>query len=348
MSTNLIYNGDFSLPSINTNSSINYLSFTTQQAAAFYWTSGGSYMLLLNGVPTSNFISPSLIGFTQACYLLLGSSVQQSFTVPFTGSYILSFYYSIRTGNPLSMQIYINDVLFNTVESTSTIWNIYTNTVPSNNLNLGVNTILFKATPGSSNAVVITGISLISGQVGGPQPGPGVGLTATYNNLKTTNINGSLTVLDWIPKGGSLVQGTITTQRNYNYSYLTLPTFNPSSLGYMYSANNTASSVLANSFTNSSGFALPIGVYIVDAYARFTPSSSAVHTLRLGINTISGALTSLNYTIINILVASNAVTSINYTYYLSVATPTTYFFVFNTTLAGNLNGTFQGRFLRIA
>ena len=116
----------------------------------------------------------------------------------------------------------------------------------------------------------------------------------------------------------------------------------------MHSANNTASSVLANSFTNSSGFALPIGVYIVDAYARFTPASSAVHTLRLGINTISGALTSLNYTIINILVASNAVTSINYTYYLSVATPTTYFFVFNTTLAGNLNGTFQGRFLRIA
>jgi hypothetical protein len=99
---------------------------------------------------------------------------------------------------------------------------------------------------------------------------------------------------------------------------------------------------------NSSGFAIPIGIYIVDAYARFTPSSSAVHTLRLGINTISGALTSLNYTIINILVASNAITSINYTYYLSVATPTTYFFVFNTTLAGNLNGTFQGRFLRIA
>jgi hypothetical protein len=54
--------------------------------------------------------------------------------------------------------------------------------------------------------------------------------------------------LDWIPKGGSLLQGTITTQRHFNYNYLTLPTFNPSSLGYMNSANNTASSVLANSF----------------------------------------------------------------------------------------------------
>jgi hypothetical protein len=215
------------------------------------------------------------------------------------------------------------------------------------NVNLGVNTILFQATSGG-NAIVFTGVSFVYGQFGGAQPAPGVGLTATYNNFKTTNINGALTVLDWIPTGGSLIQGTISTQRNYNYNYTTLPTFQPSSLGYMYSANNTASSVIANSFTNSSPFAIPIGVYIVDAYARFTPTAASIYSLKLGINTISGALTSLNYAIENVLDSSNAVTTINYTYYLSVATTTTYYFVFNTNTAGNLNQTLTGRFLRIA
>jgi hypothetical protein len=346
MSTNLIYNGDFLLPSITTNSSLNSTIFTTQQATDFYWTCGGAYAQLLNGVPTSNFLNPSLVGYTQSCYLLYASSIQQSFTVPFAGSYILSFYYSIRTGYPLNnMQIIINGVLFDTITTTPINWSRYMNTV--SNVNLGVNTILFQATSGG-NAIVFTGVSFVYGQFDGAQPAPGDGLTATYNNLKTTNINGSLTVLDWIPTGKSLIQGTISTQRNYNYSYTTLPTFYPSSLGYMYSANNTTGSVIANSFTNSSGFAIPIGVYIVDAYARFTPTAASIYSLKLGINTISGALTSLNYAIENILVSSNAVTTINYTYYLSVATTTTYYFVFNTNTAGNLNQTLTGRFLRIA
>ena len=110
MSTNLIYNGNFSLPSITTNTAINSTSFTTEQATAFYWTPGGAYVTLLNGAPTTNYLNPSIIGYTQSCYLLLGSFITQSFSVPFVGSYILSCYYSIRTGYPLSMQIYINGV----------------------------------------------------------------------------------------------------------------------------------------------------------------------------------------------------------------------------------------------
>ena len=347
MSTNLIYNGDFLLPTFATNTITDYPTFTTQQATDFYWTAGGPYVRITNGVPTSNFINPSLIGYSQACYLLTNSSIQQSFTVPFVGSYILSFYYSLRIGYTLSnMQIIINGVLFDTITTTPTNWSRYINTVPSSNLNIGVNTILFLGVgvSGTNYAIVITGINFVFGQVGAATP-----LTiATYNSLKPTYIYGSLTVLDYIPTGGTLIQGTISTQRNYNYNYTTLPTFQPSSLGYMYSANNTTGSVIANSFTNSSGFAIPIGVYIVDAYARFTPTAASIYSLKLGINTISGALTSLNYTIENILVASNAVTTINYTYYLSVATPTTYYFIFNTNTAGNLNQTLTGRFLRIA
>jgi len=347
MSTNLIYNGDFLLPTFATNTITDYPTFTTQQATDFYWTAGGPYVRITNGVPTSNFINPSLIGYSQACYLLTNSSIQQSFTVPFTGSYILSFYYSLRIGYTLSnMQIIINGILFDTITTTPTNWSRYINTVPSSNLNIGVNTILFLGVgvSGTNYAIVITGINFVFGQVGAATP-----LTiATYNSFKPTYIYGSLTVLDYIPTGGTLIQGTISTQRNYNYNYTTLPTFQPSSLGYMYSANNTTGSVIANSFTNSSGFAIPIGVYIVDAYARFTPTAASIYSLKLGINTISGALTSLNYAIENILVSSNAVTTINYTYYLSVATTTTYYFVFNTNTAGNLNQTLTGRFLRIA
>jgi hypothetical protein len=345
MSTNLIYNGDFSLPSITTNSSLNSTSFTTQQATDFYWTCGGAYAQLLNGVPTSNFLNPSLVGYTQSCYLLYASSIQQSFTVPFAGSYILSFYYSIRTGFPLNnMQILINGVLFDTITTTPTNWSRYMNTV--SNVNLGVNTILFQATSGG-NAIVFTGVSFVFGQVGAATP-----LTiATYNNFKTTNINGSLTVLDWIPTGKGLIQGTISTQRNYNYNYTTLPTFYSTALGYINSyTTTTATSPTANSFiSHATALSIPIGVYIVDAYCLFTPSTSAIHTLKLGINTISGAITSLNYTIENTLTASILPHSIQYKYILSVAAATNYYFVFNPSIAGSIAiGGFNGKFIRIA
>ena len=139
MSTNLIYNGNFSLPSITANSSLNYTSFTTAQSAAYYWTAAGQYSAIINGVPNTTFSNPSLVGCTQSCYLLNISSIQQSFTVPFAGSYILSFYYSLRTGYVLSnMEIYINDVLVDTITQNPTNWSMYINTVSSRNLNIDV------------------------------------------------------------------------------------------------------------------------------------------------------------------------------------------------------------------
>ena len=340
--SNLIYNGNFALPSITTNSYIYTDTFTTQQSTAFYWTSPNTfYPALLNGTNAFNITPPT--NATQYLVIQNDKSIQQSFTATQLGNYTLSFNYAGRPGYTFNnMKIYLNGVLFDTVTTTPTNWSLYSKT----NLSpiLGTNTLLLLGTATQNEGdIALTNIKVFYGQTGGAPPTT----TVSYNSFKTTNIYGGLSVYDYV-NSGTTISGLITTQRNYNYNYTTLPTFYPSSLGYMYSANNTATAVIANSFTNSSPFAIPIGLYIVDAYARFSPATVSTYSLKLGINTISGAITSLNYTIENILVASNAVTSINYTYYLSVATPTTYYFVFNTNLAGNLNQTLTGRFLRIA
>ena len=72
-----------------------------------------------------------------------------------------------------------------------------------------------------------------------------------------------------------------------------------------------------------------------------------VRILKLGINTVSGAVNAFNYTLENTLTASNLPHSIRYSHYLSVSTQANYPFVFNCNLAGNLNGTLNGKFIRI-
>ena len=266
MSTNLIYNGDFSLPLISTNSSLNSLSLTPAQSTDFYWTCTGNQAAIINGVGTTNtLLNPSLIGYTQSFYILnSNSSIQQSFTVPFAGSYILSFYYSLRTSYPLNnLQILLNGVLIDTVTTTPTNWRRYINTFY--NVNIGVNTIKFLGVSVGNYGIVFTGMSFTYDQFGGVQPAPGAALpltVATYNNFKSTTINGSLNVLDWIPTGGSLVPGTITTQRYYNYNYGTIPNIPSTALGWVISSNVAATTVGALSYTSSFGLTIPTGIYI--------------------------------------------------------------------------------------
>ena len=62
MSTNLIYNGNFLLPSITANTTLFYTSFTTAQANAFYWTCAGTYVSVVNGTPP--VIAPKVINNT--------------------------------------------------------------------------------------------------------------------------------------------------------------------------------------------------------------------------------------------------------------------------------------------
>jgi len=143
MSTNLIYNGDFMLPTITLNGpSLVYTSFTTTQASQFYWTCANNYIYLIAGVPNSFYIDPSTIGYVQFILILQYSSISQSFTVANQGSYILSFYYAPRlTSTFNNIQIYINGVLFDTLTTTPSGWVNYSKTVY--NLIIGTNSISF-------------------------------------------------------------------------------------------------------------------------------------------------------------------------------------------------------------
>ena len=109
------------------------------------------------------------------------------------------------------------------------------------------------------------------------------------------------------------------------YNYTALPTRLNSNLGFIHTYTSAVTTVAINTFTNSAAFSLPIGVYICDAYAIFTPGSSAAHILKLGINTVTGALSGFNYTLENTLTASNLPHSIRYSHYLSVSTQVNYF-----------------------
>ena len=238
----------------------------------------------------------------------------------------------------------MNGVLFDTVTTTPTNWSLYSN----NNLSpiIGTNTLLLLGTAtGNEGDIALTNIKIFFGQTGGA----GVTTTVTNNSFRKTNIYGGLTVYDYV--NGGTISGLITTQQTYNYNYSALPVYLSSALGYINSYTTTAiTNATANSFiSHATALSIPIGVYIVDAYCLFTPTAAAVHTLKLGINTISGAITCLYYTLENTLTASILPHSIQYKYILSVAAATNYYFVFNPSIAGTIAiGGFNGKFIRIA
>ena len=149
-----------------------------------------------------------------------------------------------------------------------------------------------------------------------------------------------------------MIQLIVAPPSIQKYNYTVFTTFTSTSIGNVSSSVSASTTVTANSFTAtppSSALTLPIGIYIVNAYCAFTPSSSVVHTLRLGISTSSTSFVgSCNTTIKNTVSASALQHSISYTYILSNPSSTGYFFVFNTNVAGNISlGSFNGRFIRI-
>ena len=247
--SNLIYNGDFLLPSITTNSYIYTDTFTTQQSTAFYWTSPNTfYPALLNGTTAFNITPPS--NTTQYIVIQYDKSLQQSFTATQLGFHTLSFNYAGRPGYPFNnLKIYLNGTLFDTVTTTPINWSTYSNT----NLSpiLGINTLLLLGTAtGNEGDIALTNIKVFYGQIGGA----GVATTIAYNSFKTTNIYGGLSVYDYVNTATPpvTIPGIITTKQTYNYSYATLPAFQPSSLGCVYSSNSTVLTVTANSFTVTS------------------------------------------------------------------------------------------------
>ena len=68
---------------------------------------------------------------------------------------------------------------------------------------------------------------------------------------------------------------------------------------------------------------------VVQAYANLTPSSIVLYRLRLAINTVAGAFNDNVYnSTSNMVPGATTLQSIQYSFYLSVATPTNYYFVF--------------------
>ena len=98
MSSNLIYNGDFSQPQINTSGSLVYTSFSQAQANQFYWTCNNLFVALTNGPTYYGWPDFSSLGYVQFVSLYQYSSIQQSFTITQLGAYTLSFYYCARSG----------------------------------------------------------------------------------------------------------------------------------------------------------------------------------------------------------------------------------------------------------
>ena len=158
--SNLISNGDFSLPVVTSGGLTFYTSFNAPQLLSFVWVCSGSYVGIING-HRATFTDSSTIGYTQSALIFGLSSIQQSFNVNTQGSYILTFYYSSRSGYPFdNLQINVNGVLFDTLPSPflSASWVKYTNTVI---LNTGSNTISFLGTI-TTGFTTIVGISFTS------------------------------------------------------------------------------------------------------------------------------------------------------------------------------------------
>jgi len=352
MSTNLIYNGNFLQPSITTNTYIYTTAFTQAQTNQLYWNSSAN-VALQNGITIFNFSDPSLINQTQFLSIQNTGSISQSFTITQLGTYTLYFFYCSRQGYSLNnMKIFLNGVLFDTITTPppTNNWATYNNA----NLNvvLGVNTILFQGVFfGQELDIGLSNIQIFYGQTGQSPPL----ITVQNNSFKSTNFYGAISVYDYIPSGGALQQGLITTQRNYNYNYAVFPTYTPNSLGYQYKYTFTSGGSLSgfvgiNTTITSTPIILPLGYYLVSCYCLYTLTSTTNFYTSLGLTSLSSVFMGYNYTKQYCPPLTNLQQSIYYEYYLQDISGSTYYFIFNTganTSGGQINS-FNGSFLRIA
>lgn len=150
--TNIIKNGDFSYPVLNTNIVYyfqNMSSLTNEFKNLFDWGFTQSdisnnpneiTLEIITGNRLIPQINPYLIGVNQYMLIRNGfyqTTLYQTINIPRVGKYILSFYYCKRNRyrfNPLN--IYLKDVLFDSIGEPITFdWVFYIKTFDVNNLN---------------------------------------------------------------------------------------------------------------------------------------------------------------------------------------------------------------------
>ena len=130
--SNLLTNGNFSQPTLTTNTFKYYSSnMTEEEKTSLYWTvdnsSNNTMIALQNGITAFGYAKPSSISASQFISFQFYSSIQQSVNVTVPGEYRLRFNYTCRPEyliNPL--KVYINDELIYVLKRYINAWSICT------------------------------------------------------------------------------------------------------------------------------------------------------------------------------------------------------------------------------
>ena len=172
--SNLLSNGNFSAPLLNTNDLIYVSNFTTTQLSQFIWIPTeniNGYELLINGtglanVIGSNFHYPNCTNVSsknQFISIERSGGIKQTINITQTGIYALSFQYALNQGSNLNnLQILFNGTQVDTV-TTSPLNNDW-NTTYINNFTIsstGSLIVLFQGyDDGTDPFIGITNVSL--------------------------------------------------------------------------------------------------------------------------------------------------------------------------------------------
>lgn len=286
--SNLVYNGNFSFPDVSTNTTTSITSLTAQQRQQLFWyvETGYSPCYLIDG-SGGGFPLPSLVSATQfIAGVSTTGNLSQDITVFKTGTYNLSFNYSTRGDASFgNIGVYFKNSLFDTVTTAppANSWATYSNTY--NCTQAGTITLRLQMVSGDGFAG-ITNVSLTP-----------LSLNAdlSYNNLKNTNVFGSLNVDDSVINGATisgsiqtpklLVNGeNLSTQLStnvINYNYSTLPSYVNTNLGYKYYSElpSDVSILDSGNYTEITRLSnLPVGVYYVSYSASYMLNSGFVTT----------------------------------------------------------------------
>jgi hypothetical protein len=161
---------------------------------------------------------------------------------------------------------------------------------------------------------------------------------------------------------GIIHTNTSIQSPKYDLSYSTVPTLTNTSLGYaiLPSFSVTLPAYLGSNLSYGHTFTnLPIGVYLIQAYAIGIFITTAVTYIKLGLNITYTTPTAYNFThqilpILSTTVPPTNVQSISYNFYLSNTSVTTYYIMFTAGPSINPFGNgssitnFDAKFIRIA
>ena len=170
------------------------------------------------------------------------------------------------------------------------------------------------------------------------------GTVRASSNIFLNNVNLSTTFTTGTLNTTTLNTTTLNTNI-INYNYSTIPTFTTNNLGFITTLNYTGSaSIAANGFANVSA-TLPIGVYIINAYALFTITTINTNS-RVGMNTVINTHnTAYNYS--QNFIPTTLPQAIQYNFILRNSAATLFYFYYNGGSASTITK-FQVNILRIA